>query len=144
MATQKFDPKDYTYIVIDLNSPYKHTKGWTASSEEYEQFEKDCVKIISSLGLTLCERTIPNSVDSGVNEFGEYMHFHPQEFTGTVRKTEMYKFINCVSMLTSKLFSIKEVNQFEIKTNLLPYQYGYSHNPNFIYEKYFLPTINKE
>lgn len=142
MTTQKFDPKDYTHIIIHLNSPYKWGKGWTESREEYEQFERDCVKIISSLGLTLCER-ITNSSDSGVNEFGEYMYFHPQEFTGTIRKTEMYKFINCVSMLTSKLFSIKEVSQFEIETNLLPYQYGYSHNPNIIYETRFLPTIKK-
>ncbi len=143
MTTQKFDPKDYTYIVIDLNSPYKYIKGWTESREEYEQFERDCVKIISSLGLTLLERKDLHSVDSGVNEFGEYMCFHPKEFAGTVRKTEMYKFINCVSMLTSKLFSIKEVSQFEIDTNLLPYQYGYSHNPNIIYETRFLPTIKK-
>lgn len=136
----KFNPKDYVRITIRLNSPYKWGKGWTASQEENEQFEQDCRRIISELGLTLCKRIVSSAADSGANEFGEYMYFHPMEFTGTVRRTEIGKFVNCVGMLTSNLFSISKIEQKEIETNLLPYQHGYSNNPNIVYERYFLPT----
>ncbi len=140
MTTPRFNTDDYVNITIALNSPYKWGKGWTASREEYEQFEEDCLSIIKFLGLTLCKKTIDIEPPSGVNEFGEYMYFHPEVFSGTVRKSEVGKFTNCVGMITSPNISINNVSSREIKTNLLPYQSGYSDNPNVRYEKDYLPV----